>query len=315
MSFFINAIFPTHAFTNYDKNFLMFSEKKRKDLIPDNFLSAPALDPSLIGPTFPPIPSFTLPTGSTGPTGPTGDTGPTGPTATICIRTDPDNGCSVAEGSGTVASGFASHAEACNTQAIGDCSHAEGQFATASGTASHAEGFQTTASGFASHTEGSGTTADANFSHTEGINTIVDVLHPGSHIMGKNGTTRSSFSWHLANGLAVGPSLNSAVIEGVTGNLYLDGVVISPNAADYAEMFETIDGNLIDVGYFVTLYGEKIRKANANDDYILGVVSATPAMIADASDLRWHNLFVRDEWGRTQYHEVVVPEKKMAMEE
>ncbi|MCU5768982.1 hypothetical protein OCD09_17645 [Bacillus cereus] len=133
--------------------------------------------------------------------------------------------------------------------------------------------------------------------------------------MGKNGTTRSSFSWHLANGLAVGPSLNSAVIEGVTGNLYLDGVVISPNAADYAEMFETIDGNLIDVGYFVTLYGEKIRKANANDDYILGVVSATPAMIADASDLRWHNLFVRDEWGRTQYHEVVVPEKKMAMEE
>lgn len=75
-------------------------------------------------------------------------------------------------------------------------------------------------------------------------------------------------------------------------------------------MFETIDGNLIDVGYFVTLYGEKIRKANANDDYILGVVSATPAMIADASDLRWHNLFVRDEWGRTQYHEVVVPEKR-----
>jgi hypothetical protein len=31
-------------------------------------------------------------------------------------------------------------------------------------------------------------------------------------------------------------------------------------------------------------------------------------MIADASDLRWHN--VKDEWGRTQYHEVVVPEIK-----
>ncbi|WP_242256857.1 exosporium leader peptide-containing protein, partial [Bacillus cereus group sp. BfR-BA-01403] len=68
-----------------------------------------ALDPNLIGPTLPPIPSFTLPTGDTGPTGPTGDTGPTGPTATICIRTDPDNGCSVAEGSSTIASGFASH--------------------------------------------------------------------------------------------------------------------------------------------------------------------------------------------------------------
>ena len=64
------------------------------------------------------------------------------------------------------------------------------------------------------------------------------------------------------------------------------------------------------VGYFVTLEGDKIRKANANDDYILGVISATPAMIADASDLRWHNLFVKDEWGKIQYHEVVVPEIK-----
>ncbi|HGN6586305.1 TPA: peptidase G2 autoproteolytic cleavage domain-containing protein [Bacillus cereus] len=130
--------------------------------------------------------------------------------------------------------------------------------------------------------------------------------------MGQNGTTRFPFSWHLANGLAVGPSLNSAVIEGATGNLYLDGVVLSPAAADYAEMFETVDGNSINVGYFVTLDGDgdKIRKANADDDYILGVVSATPAIIADASDLRWHNLFVKDEWGRIQYHEVVVPEIK-----
>lgn len=39
-------------------------------------------------------------------------------------------------------------------------------------------------------------------------------------------------------------------------------------------------------------------------------MSATPAMIADASDLRWHNLFVKDEWGRIQYHEIVIPEIK-----
>lgn len=86
----------------------------------------------------------------------------------------------------------------------------------------------------------------------------------------------------------MGPTLNSTVIEGLTGNLYLDGAVISPAAADYAEMFETIAGNKIDAGYFVTLDGDgdKIRKANVNDDYILGVVSATPAIIADASDLR-----------------------------
>nr|WP_240547982.1 peptidase G2 autoproteolytic cleavage domain-containing protein [Paenibacillus lignilyticus] len=108
----------------------------------------------------------------------------------------------------------------------------------------------------------------------------------------------------------VGPTLNSAVIEGLTGNLYLDGTVSSPNAADYAEMFETADGLGIDVGYFVTFDDQacdKIRRANALDDYILGVVSARPAVLADSSDLRWHKLFVTDEWDRIQYQEVDVP--------
>ncbi|WIK98623.1 exosporium leader peptide-containing protein (plasmid) [Bacillus bombysepticus] len=44
------------------------------------FLSGAAFDPNLLGPTFPPIPAFTLPTGPTGPTGGTGITGPTGST-------------------------------------------------------------------------------------------------------------------------------------------------------------------------------------------------------------------------------------------
>jgi hypothetical protein len=89
-------------------------------------------------------------------------------------------------------------------------------------------------------------------------------------------------------------------------------MVLAGAQADYAEMFETNDGSLIDVGYFVTFDGasDKLRKATAADNYIIGVVSATPAMVADASDLRWHNLFVTDEWDRVQYHEVVVPETK-----
>ncbi|MEQ6853273.1 peptidase G2 autoproteolytic cleavage domain-containing protein [Lysinibacillus capsici] len=95
--------------------------------------------------------------------------------------------------------------------------------------------------------------------------------------MGQNGANRFPFSWHLANGLTVGPTLNSAIIEGVTGNLYLDGMILAGSQADYAEMFETADGNPIDVGYFVTFNGasDKIRKANASDNYIIGVISAT----------------------------------------
>jgi hypothetical protein len=174
-----------------------------------------------------------------------------------------------AEGSSTIASGFSgSHAEGLSTVASGQSSHAEGIFSIASGNRSHAEGFRTTASGLSAHAEGEETQALAFFSHSEGFFTIVNAAHTGSHIMGQNGTTRFPFSWHLANGLAVGPTLNSAVIEGATGNLYLDGMVLAGAQADYAEMFETTDGNPIDVGYFVTLEGEgdKIRKAKKEDE-------------------------------------------------
>ncbi|MRS24710.1 exosporium leader peptide-containing protein [Bacillus sp. RIT694] len=44
----------------------------------NEFLIGAAFDPNLLGPTLPPIPPFTLPTGPTGSTGPTGITGPTG---------------------------------------------------------------------------------------------------------------------------------------------------------------------------------------------------------------------------------------------
>ncbi|OMD49039.1 hypothetical protein BSK65_22090 [Paenibacillus odorifer] len=229
-----------------------------------------------------------------------------------------------AEGQGTEASGLNSHAEGFRTRATNNMTHAEGAINVASGPISHAEGQLNTANGNISHVEGSNNTAGgavshvegqqnisvADLSHVEGLNNVAN--HFGSHIMGTNGATRFPLSWHLANGLVVGPTLNAAVLQGSTGNLFLDGAVISPAAADYAEMFETSDGLPIDVGYFVTFHGEgeMIRKATAEDEYILGVVSATPAMIADASDLRWHDLFLKDEWGRIQYHEVVIPELK-----
>lgn len=228
------------------------------------------------------------------------------------------------EGQFTTASGRASHAEGLQTNASGPSAHAEGSNSIASGPSAHAEGTNTIASGAFSHAEGANTIADGQYAHAEGFqtqalaleshaegeSTIVNATDIGSHIMGQNGSTRFPFSWHLANGLVAGPTLNSVVIEGATGNLYLDGTVLSPNAADYAEMFETTDGQAIDVGYFVTFdsASDKIRKANATDQYILGIVSARPAILADSCDLRWHNLFLTDEWGRVQYHDVVVPE-------
>ncbi|MRB34396.1 exosporium leader peptide-containing protein, partial [Bacillus thuringiensis] len=51
-----------------------------KEVAPAVFISAVAFNPSLVGPTLPPTPSFTLPTGATGSTGITGPSGVTGPT-------------------------------------------------------------------------------------------------------------------------------------------------------------------------------------------------------------------------------------------
>ncbi|QUL57919.1 hypothetical protein KDC22_16420 [Paenibacillus tritici] len=223
------------------------------------------------------------------------------------------NDAAHAEGGLTTASGTQSHAEGAQTTASGVASHAEGNQTLASGVASHAEGNQTNASGDASHAEGSLTQANGPFSHTEGLSTIADALsshaegnntvvlpiHIFSHIMGSNGETLYPGSWHLANGNADTSGL-AAVLQGSTGNLYLQGNVF-PNGADYAEMFETVDGLPIEPGYFVTTEGERVRKATPADKYILGVISARPSILGDASHLHWKGKYEVDEWGRVIY--------------
>lgn len=205
------------------------------------------------------------------------------------------------EGSSTQANGVASHAEGASTQANNVASHAEGLDTRANGSSSHAEGFATQANGSSSHTEGLYTTANSFGSHAEGDHTVVLEEHIYSHIMGTNGQTVYPASWHLANGTPDNPDL-AAILQGSTGNLYLQGIVINPGA-DYAEMFETMDGMPIEPGYFVTTDGERVRKATPADQYILGVVSAKPSVLGDASPLNWKGKHERDEWGRVKYED------------
>jgi hypothetical protein len=214
-----------------------------------------------------------------------------------------------AEGTITVASGYASHAEGSDTRASGDTSHAEGYYSVASGTTSHAEGNGTVASGFYSHAEGDNTVASGLSSHAEGFLTTVTSDHSYSHIMGLYGQSLYPASWHLANGASsTAPSL-AAVLEGATGNLYIDGTVMSP-AADYAEMFETVDGLPLEPGYFVTSKRDKIRIATEGDRYILGVTSARPSIVGGAYHLNWQGRYEVDEWGNVKYEDVEVPAEK-----
>jgi len=225
-----------------------------------------------------------------------------------------------AEGIGTTALSAGSHAEGFGTTAgvdndSGHGAHSEGLLTLASGTYSHAEGQSTTASGIRSHAEGGFTIADALNSHAEGFNTNT-LSYPGAHIMGQYGAADAPYSWFLANGtgpdqlmglgakiIGVDPSA-APPYTGLT-NGYIDGTWFT-GGADYAEMFETIDGQTIAPGYFVTLDGEKIREAEP-DDYILGVTSINYSVLANSGELRWKDKYLTDEWGRIQKEDVVIP--------
>lgn len=83
-------------------------------------------------------------------------------------------------------------------------------------------------------------------------------------------------------GLHIKKKYNSSTSQNEGGNLYVDNTVYAGETADYAEKFETLED--CPTCRFVTLDGEKIRLAQYDDIYILGVTSEKPVIIGD-SDL------------------------------
>ena len=72
------------------------------------------------------------------------------------------------------------------------------------------------------------------------------------------------------------------------------------SGADVCHLVEWLDGNPWSEdrrGLFVTLDGDKIRVATSSDDYIIGVISATPSLICNASTDDWCGKYVTDEFG------------------
>lgn len=91
------------------------------------------------------------------------------------------------------------------------------------------------------------------------------------------------------------------------------------SGADYSELFEWIDGNINNEdrrGYFVTLDGDKIRIANSEDDYILGIVSATPSVLGDSYfGSNWHGKYLTDIFGTIITETIHVEEKPICIKE
>ena len=217
---------------------------------------------------------------------------------------------STAEGYNTTASGVASHAEGQNTTASGNYSHAEGNGITASGADSHAEGYSTTASGADSHAEGVVTTASGECSHAEGYSTTASCnnSHASGHFnadMVTGGTERNTVgtAFVIGNGTS-GTVKSNAFSVMFDGTVKAKSTITASTTADYAEFFEWLDGNPNEedrVGYFVTMDGDKIKIANSDDGYILGVVSGEPFVLGNGDCDTWNGMFLHDEFRRTVY--------------
>lgn len=219
------------------------------------------------------------------------------------IRTSAPQNASHAEGEGSNANGGRAHAEGYYTTSSHNQAHAEGMNTVASGVNSHAEGWGTTASGQNSFTGGRNTTATATNSTARGQNTIASGANQTA--LGKYNIKDTSSFIVVGKGTADDARSNAFTLSSA-GNGWFAGTVTS-TGADYAEYFEWADGNPDAedrIGLVVTLEGDKIRLANADDD-ILGVISGTAMVLGDNAMWEWKDKYLTDNYGRIIYNEPV----------
>ena len=117
-----------------------------------------------------------------------------------------------------------------------------------------------------------------------------------------SGTTGDAFI--IGNGS--GSTQSNAFRVSYSGAVYVKSAFNS-TGADYAEFFEWLDGNSENAdrtGLFVTLDGDKIRIANADDDYILGAISAAPGVVGNNHADTWQGMWLTDIFGRVLTHTV-----------
>lgn len=234
-----------------------------------------------------------------------------------------------AEGQNTTACKTGSHAEGSQTCAGGDYAHSEGRNTRANGNQSHAEGSGTSASNAAAHAEGTDTLASNSNSHAQNWNTIASGVcshAAGSCTTASNHSSTAIGHYNIAmttggstsnqTGTAFvignGTNINSTIVKSNAFSVEFDGTVKAAGtqvhpSADYAEMFEWIDGNINNedrVGYFVTFdENNKIRIANDQDDYILGIVSGSPCVLGNGDCDTWNGMYVKDNFNRIIYED------------
>lgn len=184
---------------------------------------------------------------------------------------------SYAGGHANLNEGSYSYTEGYGNKALNGVTHAEGQMTIASGAVAHAQNFHTI----------------ANMSYSTAIGKYNKEMSQGDLFI-------------IGNGIDEENRTNALRVDS-NGNTY--GLsAFQSTGADYAEYYEWFDQNPNNedrVGLFVTFAeGSKIRIANANDNYILGVVSGNPSVVGNSYNDHWQGIYLKDYFDRIIYEEI-----------
>ena len=113
-----------------------------------------------------------------------------------------------------------------------------------------------------------------------------------------------------------GNSADTEFVMSGAGDMNADGT-FNANGADYAEFFETNDGNAIAVGKTVVLDGNKVRASTSSDDAatVIGVVrpkvdGINSMVIGNTAWNSWTNRYLHDDYGRFIMEDYTVTEWK-----
>lgn len=186
-----------------------------------------------------------------------------------------------------------------------------GENATANGETSLALGQSVSTEGKFSCAYGSITQAIGDCSFAGGGSTVSSGLFDfsiGTHNNCSVSTENSNGRFMIGNGVSDSYRTNAFRVENHSSQVYIGtGGQYNSSGADYAEFFEWKDGNLSNedrVGFFVTLDEDKIKIAK-KDDYILGVVSASPSIIGNSFE-DWQGRYMTDDFNRILTEEIEV---------
>ncbi len=176
--------------------------------------------------------------------------------------------------------------------------------------AAHAEGWLTKALNTCTHAEGYGTEASGQNAHASGCGTIARAACQMA--IGKYNKKSDSETDKFIVGNGSSETVRSNCFRVTTTDGVYSNSTYKSSGADYAEYFQWLDNNPNHedrIGLFVTLIGEKIRLAEGNDSYVLGIISACPSILGDVYEDDWKDRWEKDIYGRPILEEVEIPEK------